>query len=68
MNTEPHGECHDFTDYEPRLGGTPLMYCRRCGEVRRLELTVEHRVVVNMTDIDAAAIGKGLTAGGRRAL
>jgi hypothetical protein len=29
---------HDFSDYEPSLGGSPLLFCRRCGDVRELRL------------------------------
>ena len=31
------GSPHDFADYTPLLGGTPLLYCRQCGQVRKLE-------------------------------
>lgn len=32
-----HGNPHDFQGYEPPLGGTPLLYCRQCGQIRKLE-------------------------------
>lgn len=35
------GDSHDFMDFIHALGGRPLMYCRRCGEVRPLELPAE---------------------------
>lgn len=32
---------HDFTGFAPDGGGQPLMFCERCGEVRRLALPIE---------------------------
>ena len=36
-------EGHNFTDFIHALGGRPLMFCRRCGDVRPLELPADGR-------------------------
>ena len=58
------GRPHDFDDFQPELGGTPLMYCRRCGEVRRLALHLEEagRTIVNTISVSGSGLDASVLA------
>jgi hypothetical protein len=43
---------HNFTAYEPRPGDFALMFCTRCGQIRRLEASLAVDNGVGMQPLD----------------